>query len=66
MTNNIDTDLNQAKNLFKLLTKYDNSIFMWLKKLNNSLLKKKKKKLVYFKEKVLVKLYTNLNKGINK
>ena len=48
MTNNIDTDLNQAKNLFKLLTKYDNSIFMWLKKLNNSLFKKKKKKIGIF------------------
>ena len=59
MNNNIE--LKQAKTLFKLLIKDDNSIFFTAEKINNSLLRKAKKS-VYSKDKVFLRIYNKLDK----
>ena len=57
------TELKQTENLFKSLTKDDFSIFYATEKITNSLSKKAKKS-AYAKDKVLIKLFNNLDKKL--
>ena len=57
-------DIKQTKNLFKSLTKDEFSVFYAANKIRSDLLKKARKS-YYPKDKVLMKLYSNLdNKNI--